>query len=451
MGAETTNINALGMAAISIMSFLILTLPRRYAALPILIGISYVTLGQVVNVQGLNFTVMRILILAGWVRILFRRELFEIRLNAIDKTIIAFVITSIIAYILLWKTKDAVVNRLGFAYNVIGLYFLFRFVIRSNDEVLGVVRALAVALLPLAALMLIEKTTGRNVLSVFGGVPEITIIRGGHLRCQGPFAHPIIAGTLGATLLPLFLSLWFQGRGKLLAFLGFVCSTVLTITSASSGPAMAYLFAVLGMSSWKFRKNMRAVRWGIILSIFLLNIVMKAPVWFVIARLSSLIGGTGDHRSMLIDQAIRHFDEWWLIGTTRTAHWMPYVLPIEPNMVDITNQFLFVGINGGIIPLVLFVVVIFKCFQAVGQAVRDTEKVSGEMSRFLWCLGVSLFVHVMSFISVSYFDQMIVYWYLLLAIIATTCAVAPDKVTRQQQECEQRDMIYKNTLCERNS
>lgn len=36
----------------------------------------------------------------------------------------------------------------------------------------------------------------------------------------------------------------------------------------------------------------------------------------------------------------------------------------------------------------------------------------------IWSLGVSLFIHAVSFLSVSYFDQMIVFWYLLLAMIS---------------------------------
>jgi len=47
----------------------------------------------------------------------------------------------------------------------------------------------------------------------------------------------------------------------------------------------------------------------------------ESPIWFLIGRLSAIIGGTGWARSELIDQAIKHFSEWWLLGTTYTAHW----------------------------------------------------------------------------------------------------------------------------------
>ncbi len=68
---------------------------------------------------------------------------------------------------------------------------------------------------------------------------------------------------------------------------------------------------------------MRAIRWGIVVILLALHAVMKAPVWFLISRLSELTGGSGWYRSALIDAFIRHFDEWWLIGTGYTAHWMP--------------------------------------------------------------------------------------------------------------------------------
>jgi hypothetical protein len=36
----------------------------------------------------------------------------------------------------------------------------------------------------------------------------------------------------------------------------------------------------------------------------------------------------------------------------------------------------------------------------------------------IWSLGVCLFGHCVSFLSISYFDQMIVMWYWLLAVIS---------------------------------
>jgi hypothetical protein len=78
--------------------------------------------------------------------------------------------------------------------------------------------------------MLTEMATGRNAFASFGGVHEIAQMRNGLLRCQGPFAHPILAGTFGATQLPLFIALWFQeGRSKLLPLAAMLSSLVIMI------------------------------------------------------------------------------------------------------------------------------------------------------------------------------------------------------------------------------
>jgi hypothetical protein len=63
------------------------------------------------------------------------------------------------------------------------------------------------------------------------------------------------------------------------------------------------------------------------------------------------------------------------------------------------------------------------------RALEITSKPNQNESMFTekflhWALGASLFSHIASFVSVSYFDQMIVFFYLLLALIV---CVNPDK------------------------
>jgi hypothetical protein len=161
------------------------------------------------------------------------------------------------------------------------------------------------------------------------------------------------------------------------------------------------------------------MRWGLVFAVVGLHIAMNAPVYYLIARFGNMFGGHGWHRAMLIEQAIAHFHEWWLIGTKNTAYWMPFsILPNEPNMVDITNQFILEGINGGIVNLSLFVIIIIAGFKQIGRALRKGEGESTlHFQFFVWAIGVSLFIHVVNFISVSYFDQMFIIWYLLMAMI----------------------------------
>lgn len=427
MGQDVSNITAGGLAFTICLGVLLLVLPRRYALVPLMIGGCYMTLGQVLMIGPLHFTIFRILIFFGWVRISLRNEIAGIKFNTIDKILIAWVITSSALYIILrGGASEALIYRLGTSYNTIGIYFLIRALVWDFDDIVISVKMLGLIILPLAVLFIVEWTTGKNLFSVFGGVPEFSGIREGRLRCQGPFRNSILAGTFGATALPLFVGLWtHSSRDRLLAGGAILAATIIVITSTSSGPLLAYLTSLVGLMLWAFRTRMRIIRWGMVLSLLTLHIVMTAPVWFLIARIGDLIGGTGWHRSALIDAAIQHFDEWWLLGTTYTAHWMPTGIAIDPNNTDVTNQFISEGINGGLLSMSLFICLIVLCFKTTGNAVGSVSQFSHSERFMIWSVGAALVGHVASFFSVSYFDQIIIFWYLIIAMIASILELSP--------------------------
>jgi hypothetical protein len=331
-----------------------------------------------------------------------------------------WVVISLIIFFIGDINEPKLFERLGTAYNILGIYFIFRALIRNIGDIVRAIKYLSIIILPLAILFAVEYVTGRNPFSVFGGVPDFTTIRDGKLRCQGPFRHPILAGTFGSTAMPLFVWLWcFNARYRWLATGAIVAATFIVIASSSSGPLIAYFVGVVGLLFWPFRSDMRIVRWGILLSMLILHMIMKAPVWFLIARIGNLIGGGGWHRAALIDAAINHFSEWWLFGTAYTAHWMPTGIAIDPNNTDITNQFVAECVNGGIVRLLLFVCLIVGCFKTIGVAVKNTAKKSFPERFIIWSVGCVLVGHLASFFSVTYFDQIIIFFYFIVAIIAS--------------------------------
>lgn len=421
-----TNVNLTALVFTVIMGIFLLFLPRRLAIIPVVVTACYITMGQVVNIASLNFTLIRLIILVGWIRLLVRGELAAFRVNRIDCGIILWSVTSAMIYTIFSQSSVAFINQLGFLYNTLGIYFLFRCLIRDMNEVVLVVKALTIIIVPLALAMLLETLTQRNLFAVLGGVAEYSEIREGKLRAQGAFSHPILAGTFGATLIPLFVGLWQANRRfSFCTTIGIVAASLITVTSSSSGPLLTYLCGLTALAAWVLRHQMRVVRWCIVAGFALLHLVMNAPVWFLIARLSKVTGGTGWHRAELIDQSIRHLHEWWLGGTRYTAHWMPYALDINPDMADITNQYLRVGVDGGLLSLLLFVVLLVGCFSCTGKALAVAERNRRPLSEqmFLWSMGSALFAHAVTFFSVSYFDQIILFWLLLLAMIATAAGV----------------------------
>jgi hypothetical protein len=64
---------------------------------------------------------------------------------------------------------------------------------------------------------------------------------------------------------------------------------------------------------------------------------------------------------------VAHFNEWWLLGTDYTAHWMPTGLDINPDSADITNQFIAEGVQGGLLTMALFIVLLVQAFRTLGK------------------------------------------------------------------------------------
>lgn len=409
---NSTVVNSTGLLFTLAMAMLMLVAPRRYAFVPVIVLVCYMTMGQRVVIAGLNFTMLRVLLLFAWLRLFVRGEFYRVPWNTVDRLVFLWVAIRTVNYTLVWGDTSALVNRLGYAYDIVGCYFLFRFLVRDTDDMLRIVRFLAIFIIPVAAFMLLEKVSGRNAFAAFGGVPLIPEIRDGVLRCQGPFSHSILAGTFGATMIPLFVGGYMSGAVSIwLTGLSILASTAIVVTAGSSGPVLAYAFGVLALCLWPLRRYMRIVRWSILLVLVALQFVMNAPIWFVMARLSVFSGSTGWYRGYLIDMTVKHFNEWWLIGSNAAPTWHFY-------LADVTNQYIAEGLSGGLFAMILFIAIITLSYREIGRSVRSAN-ISRSMRYFSWAMGATLLTHTVSFFSVSYFDQNVVTFYLLLAAIGT--------------------------------
>jgi len=275
-------VSPLGLVATVAMGILLLLVPRRYTFIPIVMLTCYMPMGQTLMVGSFHFTMLRILLLFGWARVILRSELHPILWNRIDLAILAWILVKFSTYLVLWQTGDALVYALGFVYNALGFYFLFRMLLRSPEDIVQVYKITAVLIVPLAVLMMLEKLSGRNAFAVFGGVLPVTVVREGVLRCSGPFAHPILAGTFGATLLPFFVIVWQKGVArKLIASAGIASALVITLTSGSSGPVLAAVGSIAALCMWPIRNHMKEIRWATGTLLVALQLVMKVPVWFL--------------------------------------------------------------------------------------------------------------------------------------------------------------------------
>jgi hypothetical protein len=406
-----TTIHPIGLVAVMLLGMAMLLLPRRYAVIPMIVMACFISPAQRIVILGADFNLIRIMVVFGFLRLLLRSEFEGLVMRPMDWLLIVWAATNTVAYTILHMSSAALVNRLGFSFDAIGLYFLFRCLIRSWQDVDRVVLGFILISIPVALFFLLERSTGRNLFSVFGGVPEITLVREGRLRCQGPFPHAIMAGCFWAAVLPLICAWWWRGPGsRILAAMGVAACAVIIIACASSTPVLAVLSGALAWSLYRYRSWLRAICWTGLGVLVLLHLVMLKPVWHLIARVSAVGGSTGHHRYKLIDAAVNHIGEWWLFGTDSTAHW-------GRGLQDLTNHYVLEGVRGGLLTLALFVALIVLAFRRVGYLQRAADVTGEKYPRMLaWGLGVVLFVHVTSFFGVSYFGQIMMVWFLTLAM-----------------------------------
>jgi hypothetical protein len=396
---------------------LLLLLPRRWAPLPLLVGACYMTLGPGTQLGPFTFTVVRMLVAAGVARAIIRGERLAGGMNGLDRMMLVWAGWALVSSVFRKDPLDALVFRLGLVYNTCGIYFLVRVFCQSLNDVVGLCRVTAILLVPVAVEMLYEKATVHNLFSALGGISEIPSIREGRIRAQGPFAHSILAGTVGAVSLPLMVGLWQRHRKE--ALIGIVTCLVIVFASASSGPIMSALVAIGALFMWRFRERMSIVRWLAVLGYIGLDLIMKAPAYYLIRRIDLTGGSTGYHRARLMESAFQHLNEWWLAGTDYTRHWMPTGVSWSPDHVDITNHYIKLGVIGGLPLMLLFIVVLAKGFSYVGRMLQQSADLPWESQLMIWALGASLFAHAATCISVSYFDQSFLFLYLTLAAIGS--------------------------------
>lgn len=416
-----TFIHPLALAALIVLAIWMFLAPRRTAIVPFLILICFIPSAQRIVLLGADFTLLRLMALVGLMRILCRSELRPIRFNRIDGVYVAWVLVGSIVYIIQQEMMSAVMFALGTSMDMLGAYLVARALVQNIADFRSFARSLAIIAIPVACFFVSELATQRNLFAFFGGVPEITAMREGRLRCQGAYSHPILAGVFWAAVAAFTMggALGRHARpyDRLIFAAGSIASVFVIVASASSTPLQGFLAGVVFWLWWPFRRFMRYVFIAAPFVLVCLHLVMKGPVWSLVARVSAVGGSTGHHRFVLIDGAIRHFHEWWLVGSTWTGHWEEFY-----QTWDITNQYVLEGVRGGVARLGLFMALIYIVGRAIAKAQGCATNKADRL--LLWGFAASLFVHCVCFIGVSYFGQISYLWYMSLALGASMASPA---------------------------
>jgi hypothetical protein len=413
-GATETVLNPVVAVGMLIAVVLILTSPRNKGIVCFLAACFSIPVGQVVVLGGVHFTVLRILIIAGLVR---RATLggsssagkFPGGFNPVDRMVVLWTVSLMTILSLQWMEMQSFIHNLGDFLDALGGYLVVRFFIPDGEAVRRTIKTLAIVCVIQGTCMLNEQISRVNVFGFFGGNTWITM-RDGKIRSDGVMGC-ISAGAFAGALIPLFIWLWKERKSRILACAGLAGGVAMVFTSNASTSLLALAASLLGLAFWPLRKRMRSIRRGLVLILVGLHLVMKAPVWALIARVDLTGSSSGFHRYMLVDNCIRHFSDWWLLGYKYYDQW-------GWDMWDLCNQFVVQALVGGLVTLVAYIAIFSRSFGAIGRARKQVE---GERDRewFLWCLGAALLSFVVAHFGINYPAMMEMGLFTLWAIIST--------------------------------
>lgn len=421
-----TQTHPVGLAALGILAAMVLLAPRQWVSLPVVLLLCFIPAGQRIVLGGIDFTFLRILMCVVWLRMFLRSEARPIVWNHLDRVMVLYMAVCVVTGTLRDLSVSTLINRLGGGVDAAMIYFFFRLLIRNHRDLALLATAFLVSSFAVFVCFVIENRTGRNMFAVMGGVPEITDVRDGRLRCQGSFDHSILAGCFWACLIPIYLVRGWTGFGWRLAAVGAVIAVGLVGLSSSSTPVMALIFCMLGHSLFLMRGLVRWLRWMALLVAAAAQTVMNMPIWHLVARIDVVGGSTGFHRFNLMDQFAKRIPEWGMLGTPSTGHW-------GYGLHDVTNQYVAEGIGGGLTRLALFFTAIVLAFVGVSRSMR--LRPGGQNYKLItWALGTVMFMHCMNFIGISYFGQIVAVWFMSLAAVSSLTLVPGAPIERQLAE-----------------
>jgi hypothetical protein len=408
--------NILSICLTAFLSFFLLLAPRRFILLPLIMAASFVPMNQRLVVLGLNFTILRILLVVGILRVIMRGETRVVPWNTFDKLILKWGIIGSLVYIAQQVSFSAVIYKSGVMLDSLGTYWLFRHILYEWEDVFQAIKNFAIFAIVTAPFIALEKYQETSFFSIFG--PTLGQFHRGRYRAAGPFPHFIMMGCFWASLVPFFYAQIKINKDKTLYLLAILSVLSNVYFSASSTPFITVIAIIFFWNIYRYRMYGKALFWMTSCGLFFLHMIMQAPLWHLMARGAFFSGSTSWYRYFLFDEFVKHTSEWFFLGTKSTAHW-------GAGLTDITNQFVLEAVRGGIVTLVVFVIILYCAVKIPGKFSLD--RVTPESQWISWGICVSMLGHFVTFWGVSYFGQINMLLFFTFALVGFTLEQSTNK------------------------
>ncbi|MGH7940242.1 MAG: hypothetical protein ACREFR_04135, partial [Limisphaerales bacterium] len=123
--------NAIGASILLVLVIVVLLAPRRWALMGMIAGVLFLTEEQAINIAGFNMFAIRFLEVAGFLRVMIRREFSFQQLNKIDYAILLLYGYTTAVYLL--RASEGAAYQVGLAVDAFASYFTFRGLFREME------------------------------------------------------------------------------------------------------------------------------------------------------------------------------------------------------------------------------------------------------------------------------------------------------------------------------
>mgnify|MGYP001586481228 CR=1 FL=1 len=411
---------------------LVFSLSPIYALVVYLAAFSLYPSNLAVPVGTIDFTVLRIVIIAVYVKIFLLTDLpSRFKLMWVDKLVIIYFVAQIAAGLTTTQSVGAFLeNRSGAVFDMVLPYFAVRLIVIDREKYLTLLKSVLVIAAPLAIVGFYQCTTGNNPVGFFRNYGAwdtrdyVPMSRFGLTRADVVFTHPIMYGLFFAMFGPVCAGIFGHVRKsrKMLywAAMGLMCMGL--FSCVSSGPALAALLSIAFIGFYRYRRHWRAAVVTVVITCALIEVVSNRHFYDVIDRFT-LNSQTAWYRSKLIDVALYEggMSGHWIAGYGYNADpgWGA-IIDRRP-YTDIVNEYLLILCRYGLIGLVPFFAVniaaVKKLIHSYKVSTHDSDK------WLIWCLAAALFGLAGAFISVSLHGQPTTMFYMLLGFCGAMPAI----------------------------
>lgn len=385
-----------------------------------------------VPVGTIDFTVLRIVILAVYAKIFLLTDLpNRFRFLWVDKLVIIYFVAQIAAGLTTTRFAGAFLeNRSGAVFDMVLPYFAVRLIVTDRQKYLTLLTSILVIAAPLAIVGFYQCTTGSNPVGFFRNYGAwdtrdyVPLSRLGLTRADVVFTHPIMYGLFFAMFGPVCAGIFGHvKRSKRILYwaaMGLMCMGL--FSCVSSGPALAALLSLAFLGFYRYRRYWKTAVATVVILCGLIEVLSNRHFYDVIDRVT-LNSQTAWYRSRLIDVALYEggMSGHWIAGYGYDTDpgWGP-VIDRRP-YTDIVNEYLLILSRYGLIGLVPFFAMNVAALKRLLHGYKASTQ-SGD-TWLIWCLAAALFGLAGAFISVSLHGQPTTIFYMLLGFCGAMPAI----------------------------